>query len=71
MTTCSLAIAELRNPFLAPKLRQMIAGEITVRTVDDYRETRFRLVALFGKTRFVDDLAVVDFENLRAGIAAA
>lgn len=64
-----LTVADLCNRFLTAKQRQMEAGEIVVRTFSEYRGTTDRLVATFGKSRLVDDLAADDFEALRADMA--
>jgi integrase len=64
-----LTVADLCNRFLTAKQHSLASGEITARTFNDYRRTTDRLVAMFGKTRLVDDLASDDFEFLRADIA--
>jgi integrase len=64
-----LTIADFCNAFLTAKQRQYEAGEISRRMFDEYKATTDRLVATFGKTRLVDDLAADDFEALRDGMA--
>ena len=64
-----LTVADLCNRFLTAKLRKQAAGEIGPRMFQDYRDITDRLVAGFGKTRLVDDLAADDFEKLRADMA--
>src|SRR5262249_50101787 len=61
-----LTVADLCNHFLTAKLRQPKAHELSGRTFMEYRETTDLLVAAFGKTRLVDDLAAADFAKLRA-----
>lgn len=64
-----LTVADLCNRFLTAKLRQREAGEISARMFGEYKATTDRLVATFGKTRLVDDLAADDFEALRDTMA--
>jgi integrase len=64
-----LTVADLCNRFLTVKTHQRDAGEITPRMFDEYQATTDRLVASFGKTRLVDDLAADDFEALRDAMA--
>jgi integrase len=74
-----LTVADLCNRFLTAKQRQYEAGEITARmfepTADpkkpkgEYPATTDRLIATFGGTRLVDDLAADDFEALREEMA--
>jgi integrase len=71
VTSNGLTVADLCNRFLTAKQHKLDAGEITARTFAEYKQTTDRLVATFGKTRLVDDLASDDFEMLRAGIAKA
>src|SRR5581483_2974783 len=54
---------------LTAKLRKREAGELGLRMFGEYRDTTDLLVAAFGKTRRVDDLAADDFEALRATMA--
>jgi integrase len=65
----TLTVADLCNRFLTAKHRQREAREITPRMYDEYKGTTDRLVATFGKTRLVDDLAADDFEALRDAMA--
>src|SRR5262249_46429324 len=64
-----LTVADLCNRFLTAKLRQQEAGELAARSFAEYRATTDLLVAKFGKTRLVSDLAADDFEALRAQMA--
>jgi integrase len=64
-----LTVAGLCNAFLTAKLRQREAGELGTRSFGEYKQTTDMLVAAFGKTRLVDDLAADDFEALRARMA--
>lgn len=64
-----LTIGAVCNRFLAAKMRQRDAGEITARTFEEYRQATDRLVAEFGAKRLVDDLVAEDFEHLRAAFA--
>jgi integrase len=64
-----LTVTDLCNRFLTAKLRKVETGEIGPRMFADYKEITDLLVAAFGKTRLVDDLAADDFEALRAQMA--
>jgi integrase len=64
-----LTVADLCNRFLTAKLRKRDSGELGLRMFAEYRETTDLIVAAFGKTRRVDDLAADDFEALRARMA--
>jgi integrase len=64
-----LTLDELRGRFLTAKSRALDAGEITLRTYQEYKDTTNLLLAVFGKQRFVDDITANDFEALRAEIA--
>jgi integrase len=76
-----LTVAELCNRFLTAKQRQWEAGEISARMYEpvpgsepprakgEYPATTDRLIAQFGGTRLVDDLAADDFEALRDELA--
>jgi hypothetical protein len=66
-----LDVRALCNHFLTAKLRLLRSGEITPRTLDDYRATTDRLVAEFGARRLVADLRADDFDKLRSGLAAS
>jgi integrase len=61
-----LTVAALCNRFLTAKLRKQAAGELGERMFQEYKEITDLIVAAFGKTRLVDDLAADDFESLRA-----
>ena len=63
--TDALTVADLCNHFLTAKLRKREAGEITVRTFDEYKATSTRLVTTFGRERLIVDLAADDFAKLR------
>lgn len=64
-----LTVAGLCNAFLTDRNRRMDWGEITVRTFSEYYKLGARVVATFGKSRFVDDLSVEDFAALRESLA--
>lgn len=64
-----LTVAELCNRFLTAKLRRVESGELSVRTLAEYRQTCEQLAAAFGSKRLVTDLAADDFERLRADLA--
>ena len=64
-----LTVGDLCNEFLTAKTRRRDAGEITLRSFDEYKQTTDRLVATFGRNRLVDDLASSDFESLRSDMA--
>src|SRR5262249_33381063 len=76
-----LTVAELCNRFLTAKQRQWEAGEISARMYEpvpesepprakgEYPATTDRLIAQFGGTHLVDDLAADDFEALRDELA--
>jgi len=64
-----LTVRDLCNRFLTAKTRQLEGQEITPATWRDYRKTTDRLIAQFGLTRLVWDLASDDFEALRSSIA--
>src|SRR5262249_55102820 len=64
-----LTVADLCNRFLTAKLRQREAGELSIRSLGEYKQTTDLLVSAFGKTRLVSDLASDDFESLRATMA--
>ncbi|MGH7222958.1 MAG: tyrosine-type recombinase/integrase, partial [Gemmataceae bacterium] len=61
--------ADLCNRFLTAKLHKVNSGELGSRMFQEYRETTDLIVAAFGKTRLVEDLAADDFEQLRATMA--
>jgi integrase len=64
-----LTVIDLCNRFLTAKLRKVESGEVGPRMFQEYREVTDLLVATFGKTRLVDDLAADDFEAIRARMA--
>lgn len=76
-----LTVAALCNAFLTAKQRQWEAGEISARMFEpvpgseppkakgEYPATTDRLIAQFGGSRLVDDLAAEDFEALRDALA--
>jgi integrase len=57
------------NEFLNAKRELVESGEISARTVLDYKYTCERLIEAFGKTRPVEDLRPVDFQQLRTKLA--
>jgi integrase len=66
VTGDGLTVADLCNRFLTAKHRKQTSGELGTRMFQEYREITDLIVAAFGKTRLVDDLAADDFEKLRA-----
>lgn len=64
-----LTMKDLANRFMSAKQASLDSGEITPRTFADYYATCERLLRVLGKNRRVDDLAVDDFDLLRADIA--
>jgi integrase len=64
-----LTVRELANRFLTEKKSRVDSGELNPRTFKDYYLVCERLVADFGKSRLVTDLAADDFERLRAAYA--
>jgi len=64
-----VALVDLLEHFMASKDNRVASGEITKRTFDDYHRTGKRLLAEFGKERFLDDLHPQDFEKLRASLS--
>src|SRR5262249_4171561 len=65
----ALTVADLCNRFLTAKHHKVASGELGWRMFQDYREIADQIVAAFGSTRLVDDLAADDFEALRAQMA--
>jgi hypothetical protein len=59
-------VKDLASHFLTAKRIHFEAGDLSQRTFDDYYATCERLADAFGKTRLVGDLAVDDFNKLRA-----
>lgn len=68
-TDDGLTVHQLCNRFCEAKERQADAGDITRRTFADYHAACAVVLAAFGKTRLVHDLAADDFDALRASIA--
>jgi integrase len=64
-----LTVRQLCNKFLTAKQHKRLAGEMEPRSFGEYKDTTDLLVAAFGTTRLVDDLAADDFEALRASMA--
>jgi integrase len=64
-----LTLADLCNAFLTAKQRKVASGELGTRMFAEYKESTDLLVATFGQTRLVDDLAADDFGGLRARMA--
>lgn len=65
----AFTVMDLCNRFRSAKEDALNAGEIVPRSYLDYVRVVDRLLAFFGKSRRVDDLASDDFEALRADIA--
>ncbi|MCG2684293.1 MAG: site-specific integrase, partial [Planctomycetales bacterium] len=64
-----LTIRHLANHFLTSKKRLVDSGELTPRTLDDYRRACARVLDVLGAARIVTSLRPVDFEKLRAKLA--
>jgi integrase len=64
-----LTVAGLCNHFLTAKTWKVSAGELSARSLMEYKEVTDLIVAAFGKTRLVEDLAADDFGKLRADFA--
>jgi len=60
-----LTVGDLCNRFLTSKLRKRDAGELGRQTFADYKIVTDLMVATFGATRPVDDLAADDFATFR------
>lgn len=69
ISTEGLLIRDLCNRFLTAKEQQKDAGDITPRSFADYLATCKTIVDAFGAKRRVDDLAIDDFQLLRASFA--
>ena len=69
VTADVLTVGDLCNRFLTAKVRKVESGELGSRMFAEYKEITDRIVAAFGKTRRVDDLAADDFQSLRATLA--
>ncbi len=67
--TAALTVADLCNRFLTDKKRKLETGELTSRTVGEYKLTTDRLVKTFGKVRPLEDLGTNDFTCLRGDLA--
>jgi integrase len=65
-----LTVNDLCNRFLTAKVRKQESGELGLRMFAEYKEITDLIVAAFGGTRLVEDLAADDFEKLRADMAA-
>lgn len=63
-----LKLKDLLNRFLTSKQNAVATGELSPRTMRDYKDTCDRLVARLGSHRLVTDLAPDDFEKLRRDI---
>lgn len=64
----AVTIGALCNAFHAAKSAQVASGELSARSLREYRKTTDRIVAHFGPSRSVDDLRPDDFGPLRAEI---
>jgi len=68
-TGTGLTMRELCNRFLTSKQLLLENSEITNRTFVDYKPPTDRIVAQFGRSRLVADLAPDDCEEFRTQIA--
>ena len=64
-----LTIKALLNHFLTAKQARVDSGEILSQTWDEYHVTCKLIEGSFGLDRFVDDLRVEDFQQLRSSMA--
>jgi integrase len=64
-----LTVTHLVEQFLTSKEAYVDSGELSPRTLRDYRETCGLVVAQFGRRRLVNDLHPDDFEAFRAALA--
>lgn len=64
-----LTIKYLLNHFLTAKLARVDSGEILSQSWDEYHTTCKLIEEAFGLDRFVDDLRVDDFQQLRSSMA--
>jgi integrase len=65
-TKDALTVLRLTVKFLEAKRALHTTGELSVHSLNDYKETCKRLVKAFGKDRMVADLGPEDFAKLRA-----
>ena len=65
-----LTVRDLCNSFLTQRESLLKAGELSEHTFAHYMETAKTLVATFGASRPVDDIAPEDFLSLRESLAA-
>jgi integrase len=64
-----LTIKALLNHFLTAKKARVDSGEILSQSWDEYHATCKLIEGSFGPDRFVDDLRVEDFQQLRSSMA--
>ena len=64
-----LTIKYLLNHFLTAKQARVDSGEILSQSWDEYHATCKLIEQAFGLDRFVDDLRVDDFQQLRSSMA--
>jgi integrase len=64
-----VTIRDLCNHFLTSKEQKINEGALTRRSWQDYRDTCERVISVFGKSRRVDDLTPIDFQQLRGQLA--
>ncbi len=64
-----LTLRDAVNRFLTYKTQMVESGELSARTVADYRNSCGRLLDHFGKYRRADSLTAADFQSLRATLA--
>src|SRR5262245_58915923 len=65
----ALTVFTLCGKFLTTKKRMREAGELALRSFDDYVNICQLIIRAFGKGRLVSDLGSYDFEKLRAAMA--
>jgi hypothetical protein len=62
-----LTVFDLCARFLAHKKHAREAGELSLRTFEEYAKTTKRILRAFTKQRLICDVRPTDFEQLRAG----
>jgi len=64
-----LTIRDLCNRFLTAKRHLLDTSEIKLRTFQEYHQAAGQAIEIFGKNRFVEDLAADDFDRFRSALA--
>jgi integrase len=69
-TADGFTVRDLCNHFLNSKRIALEAGDLVLRTFDEYKVTCDRIIEAFGKGRLVENLRPEDFELLRSRFVA-